>query len=86
MRLRPSSESAPDACTTCHGIANRIVGPGFQEIGKKYDGKADAVPYLVEKIMKGGQGVWGSIPMPAQAQINEPDAKAIAAWIADGAR
>jgi cytochrome c len=71
-------------CTACHGVNNRIVGPGFNEVAAKYSGRADAVAYLAGKTKSGGQGVWGSIPMPPQA-LSEEDAKVIAAWIAAGA-
>ena len=60
----------------------KIVGPGFNEIAKKYPGKAE---YLAGKIKAGGSGLWGPIPMPAQA-LGEADAKTIAAWIAKGAQ
>ena len=90
-----STSSAPAAalalaqvnsCTACHGVANKIVGPGFQEVAKKYTGRADVVEYLTGKIRKGGQGVWGPIPMPEQPQLKEADAKSLAEWIATGAR
>jgi cytochrome c len=70
-----------NACTACHGLAQKIVGPSFADIAKKYPGQID---YLSAKIKSGGAGVWGPIPMPAQA-LNEADAKAIAAWLAAGA-
>jgi cytochrome c551/c552 len=70
-----------NTCTACHGIDKKIVGPGFNEIAKKYPGKVD---YLAGKIKAGGAGVWGPIPMPAQ-NIGETDAKTIANWIAAGA-
>ena len=72
-------------CTACHGVENKIVGPSFRDIAKKYAGRTDAVAYLAGKVKAGGSGVWGSIPMPAQA-LGESDAKAIAQWLADGAR
>jgi S-disulfanyl-L-cysteine oxidoreductase SoxD len=68
-------------CVACHGVDKKIVGPGFNEIAKKHAGKAD---YLAGKIKSGGSGVWGPIPMPAQA-LPDADAKVIAAWIAAGA-
>jgi cytochrome c551/c552 len=68
-------------CVACHGMDKKIVGPGFTEIAKKHAGKAD---YLAGKIKAGGSGVWGPIPMPAQA-LPDADAKVIAAWIAAGA-
>jgi cytochrome c len=71
------------ACVACHGMDNKIVGPGFSEIAKKYAGRADAAAYLAGRIKAGGTGVWGNIPMPPQV-LGESDAKSIAQWLADG--
>ena len=71
-------------CLTCHGVANRIVGPSLVEIGRKYSGQADAATYLAQRIVAGGSGVWGSIPMPAQT-LPAADAQALAQWLAQGA-
>ena len=71
------------SCTACHGADMKIVGPGFKEIGLKYANRSDAQTYLAERIKGGGQGVWGSIPMPAQA-LSAADAKTIASWLASG--
>ena len=76
---------ASNACTACHGVKNKIVGPGFNEIVAKHKGKADLEAYLVGKIKSGGSGVFGTVPMPPQPQLKEEDAKAIAQWIAAGA-
>ena len=81
-----SSLLAANACTACHGVKNKIVGPGFNEIAAKHKGRADAEAYLVGKIKSGGSGVWGAVPMPPQPQIKDDDAKAIAQWIAAGAK
>ena len=75
-----------NSCVSCHGVAARIVGPALQDVAKKYTGRADAVDYLTGKIRNGGQGVWGPIPMPPQAQLTEADARKIAQWIATGAK
>lgn len=72
---------AKHSCVACHGIDKKIVGPAFTDIAKKQAGKVD---YLAGKIKSGGSGVWGGIPMPAQA-LSEADAKTIAVWIAAGA-
>lgn len=72
-------------CTACHGADTKIVGPGFKEIATKYAGSADAEAYLTAKIRSGGQGVWGSIPMPAQT-LPDADVKAIAQWLFTGAK
>ncbi len=69
------------ACTACHNMDGKLVGPGFVDIAKKYPGKVD---YLQSKIKSGGSGVWGETPMPPQ-ELPEEDTKAMAAWLADGA-
>lgn len=70
-----------NSCTACHGMSNKIVGPSFADIAKKYPGKAE---YLTQKIRSGGSGVWGAVPMPPQT-LSEGDAKIIANWLASGA-
>ncbi len=82
----PSDLIARHACTGCHGMTNKIVGPGFSEIATKYEGRADAQTYLSKRMREGGQGVWGSVPMPPQAGLKESDADEIARWIAGGAK
>ncbi len=72
------------ACMACHGVASKIVGPGFKEVQSKYQGKLDA-DALGKKIQAGGSGVWGSIPMPAQAGLSADDARILARWILEGA-
>ncbi len=74
-----------NACLACHGMDNKMVGPSFKEIATRYQNKADASDYLAQRIKQGGQGVWGSIPMPAQA-IGVGDAQAVARWLAAGAK
>lgn len=75
-----------NACVACHGLTSQIVGPSFQAVAEKYAGKPDALDYLSHKIRQGGQGVWGRVPMPAQARLKDADAKTIALWLAEGAK
>ena len=75
-----------NACMSCHAMANKLVGPALRDVAKKYAGRADAVDYLAGKIRKGGQGVWGPIPMPEQAKLSDADAATIAQWLAGGAK
>ena len=70
-------------CMACHGLNNKIVGPSFTDITKKYNAKPDATAYLSGRIKQGGQGVWGAIPMPAQA-LPFADAKLISEWLVGG--
>ena len=77
---------AANACTACHGVTNKIVGPGFNEVVAKHKGKADLQAYLANKIKNGGSGVYGAVPMPPQPQLSDADTQAIAKWIASGAK
>ena len=68
-------------CMACHAMDKKLVGPSYRDVAKKYTGQKDAADKLATKIMKGGSGVWGAIPMPANPQVNEADAKKLAAWV-----
>lgn len=68
-------------CMACHAAEKKLVGPSYKDVASKYTGQADAVDKLAAKIIKGGSGVWGPVPMPANTQVNEADAKKLAAWI-----
>jgi cytochrome c len=74
-----------NSCNTCHGVTARIVGPALQDVARKYAGRSDVVDYLTRKIRGGGQGIWGTIPMPPQSELTEADARKIAQWLAAGA-
>ena len=68
-------------CMACHAVDKKLVGPSYKDVAKKYAGQKDAADKLAAKIIKGGSGVWGAIPMPANAQVNEADAKKLATWV-----
>jgi cytochrome c len=68
-------------CMACHAVDKKQVGPSYKDIAKKYAGDAKAVDMLAEKIIKGGSGVWGAIPMPANPQVTPADAKKLSAWV-----
>jgi len=72
------------SCTACHAINQKLVGPGLKQVAAKYATRGDAQDYLAAKIKNGGQGIWGPIPMPAQA-LPDADLKTLAAWLAAGA-
>jgi cytochrome c len=74
-----------NACVACHAVDRKVVGPAFADIARKHGARPDAAAYLAGKIRSGGSGVWGPIPMPPQS-LSEDDARAIAQWIAGGAR
>lgn len=68
-------------CMSCHNTDRKLVGPSYKEVAAKYAGQKDAVDKLAAKIIKGGSGVYGAVPMPANTQVNEADAKKLAAWV-----
>ncbi|PJO36505.1 MULTISPECIES: c-type cytochrome [Delftia] len=68
-------------CMACHAVDKKLVGPSYKDVASKYAGQKDAVDKLAAKIMKGGSGVWGPVPMPANPQVNDADAKKLAAWV-----
>lgn len=68
-------------CMACHQVAVKVVGPSYKDVAKKYANDKNALAMLTTKIMKGGSGVWGQIPMPANPQVSEAEAKKLAAWV-----
>ena len=68
-------------CMACHAVDKKLVGPSYKDVAAKYAGQQDAVEKLSAKVIKGGSGVWGPIPMPANAQVTPDEAKKLVAWI-----
>ena len=68
-------------CMACHAVDKKLVGPAYKEVAKKYAGQKDAEATLVTHVMKGSKGVWGPVPMPANAQVNEAEAKKLVGWV-----
>jgi len=68
-------------CLGCHGAAARIIGPSIAEIAAKYRNNTGFEARLAEKVRSGGQGAWGSVPMPPQPQLSESDARSLVRWI-----
>jgi len=68
-------------CMACHAADKKLVGPSYKDVAAKYAGNASAADMLATKIIKGGAGAWGAIPMPANPQVNEAEARKLAAWI-----
>lgn len=74
-----------NACMGCHAVDKKIVGPSFQAVAKKYANDSSANVFLKNKILKGGSGSWGVVPMPANAKLNEADVSVLTSWILRGA-
>jgi cytochrome c len=67
-------------CFACHQIDKKSVGPAYKDVAKKYKGQ-DVAAKLAEKVKKGGQGVWGPVPMPPNAAVPDADIKTLVDWI-----
>lgn len=68
-------------CLACHAADKKVIGPAYKEIAAKYAGQKDAAAGLAAKIQKGSTGVWGAIPMPANPQVSDAEAKTLADWV-----
>ena len=68
-------------CMACHAIDKKLVGPAYKDVAAKYAGQKDAVDKLAQKVVKGGSGAWGAVPMPANPQVTEAEAKQLVQWI-----
>ena len=68
-------------CMACHNVDKKVVGPAYKDVAAKYKADKTAADKLATKIIKGGSGVWGPVPMPANSQVNEAEAKKLVAWV-----
>jgi cytochrome c len=70
-----------DGCAACHAVDKKMIGPAYQDVALKYKGDHTAAAKLVDKVKKGGVGVWGQVPMPPNAQVSDADIKNLVDWI-----
>jgi len=75
-----------NSCMGCHKMEGKLVGPGFDEVAQKYKGDAGAKAHLENKIIKGGAGVWGTMPMPAMSNVKAEDVKTMVTYILSQAK
>lgn len=68
-------------CMACHAVDKKVLGPAFKDVAAKYAGQKDAVDKLTQKVLKGGSGAWGAVPMPANAQVTEAEARQLVQWV-----
>ena len=68
-------------CMACHAVDKKVLGPSYKDVAAKYAGQKDAVDKLAQKVVKGGSGAWGAVPMPANPQVTEAEAKQLVTWI-----
>lgn len=70
-----------NACVACHSVDKKLVGPAYKDVAAKYKGQKDVEAKLAEKVKKGGQGVWGPVPMPPNPNVSDADIKTMVAYI-----
>ncbi len=68
-------------CKTCHLVDEKNVGPAWRDVANKYADSANAVAYLSHKIINGGSGVWGQVPMAAHPTMPQEDAETLAKYV-----
>ena len=81
--LAPEAALTAGGCSGCHQMTGQLVGPGFDAIRAKYAGQEHAA-YLRDKIVNGGAGVWGSMPMPPMPAVDDDALQQIVAWLTSG--
>ena len=69
------------ACTACHAIDKKLVGPAYNDVAAKYRGDAKAPAMLMDKVKKGSVGTWGQVPMPPNAAVPDADIKTMVTYI-----
>lgn len=67
-------------CMACHAVDKKVVGPAYKDVAKKYDGQ-NVTAKLATKVMKGGAGTWGAVPMPANPQVSQAEAETLVKWV-----
>lgn len=72
---------AANDCLTCHKVNEKAIGPAYQDVAKKYTADDATIATLSAKIIKGGSGVWGEVPMTPHPQLSEDDAKTMVKYI-----
>ena len=68
-------------CLACHAVDKKVVGPAYKDVAAKYRNDKTAEARLVDKVKKGGSGVWGQIPMPPNSAVSDADVKTLVHWI-----
>jgi cytochrome c len=77
----PAELAKKHQCLSCHAVDKKGVGPSYKDIAAKYKGDKGAEARLIEKVKKGGTGVWGQMPMPPNAGVKDDDLKALVQWV-----
>jgi len=70
-----------NGCLACHALDTKMVGPAWNDVGKKYAGDATAAEQLAVKVKKGAKGTWGPVPMPPNATVKPADIKTLVEFV-----
>lgn len=70
-----------NGCFACHTVDKKLVGPAYKDVAAKYKGDATAVDTLTKKVLEGGGGVWGQVPMPPNVAVSPDNARKLVEWI-----
>jgi cytochrome c len=86
LLIAPTASASPELarsknCMACHAVDKKLVGPSYKDVAAKYANDKDAVTKLAKKIREGGVGSFGQIPMPANPQVSEAEARTLATWV-----
>ncbi len=77
----PAALAKDSGCLNCHEVDKKLVGPSYKDVAAKYRGDKTAEAKLIDKVKKGGSGVWGPIPMPGNPLVKDADLKTIVEWV-----
>jgi cytochrome c len=81
LAQNPEDLLKSNACTSCHAVDKKLVGPSYKDVAAKYRGQKDAEAKVIDKVKKGGAGVWGQVPMPPNAHVKDADIAAMVKYI-----
>jgi len=76
----PEELAKSKACMACHAVDKKLVGPAYKDVAAKYRGQKGAEDLLVQKVLKGGSGNWGAVPMPPNA-VTDAEAHTLVKWV-----
>jgi cytochrome c len=76
LELLPKSD-----CLTCHKVEEKLIGPAYRDVANKYTSDDKTIAMLVDKIIKGGAGVWGPVPMTPHPALSKEDATKMVKYV-----
>lgn len=68
-------------CTACHDVRDKVTGPAWIDVAKRYRNDAGALERLVVKVRDGGSGAWGTVPMSPNKRVPEENIRKLVGWI-----